>query len=201
MVTQTTNSVTKDVAFAVTKSGVIVLWNDSAERVLGYPASTAIGQHCWELLSGQDIYGNPYCSEHCSIREMAFQRYSVNNYQASFKTNSKKRRLFSINCLLVFSEAGNDLLLHLCHLQTGETQRRCGNYDVNTNAGKPGEPLTRREQEVLNFLADGKSTRQIASAMSISTSTVRNHIQHVLKKLNVHTRFDAIMLGKHLSRI
>jgi len=201
VVTQIQNNVTEDVAFAVTRRGVITLWNAAAEKILGYSASTAIGQHCWKLLCGQDVYGNPYCSEHCTLREMAFRHDSVNNYQACFKTDSEGRKRFSISCLLVFSKAGNDLLLHICHPKTEAI--RSGNSDtgIRSRAGQKVNTLTRREKEVLNFLTEGKSTRQIASIMCVSTPTVRNHVQHVLNKLNVHSRFEAIMLGKRLSRI
>ena len=41
----------------------------------------------------------------------------------------------------------------------------------------------------------------IAAAMGISVSTVRNHTQHVLLKLHVHTRFEAVPLGRKLGLI
>ena len=198
MVTQTTNCITEDVAFAVTRHGVIALWNPAAENILGHSASTAIGQHCWKLLSGQDIYHNPYCSEHCTLREMAFQREPVNNYRASFETNSDGRKLFSISCLLVLAKTENELLLHICHPQKKAIQS--GNSNTASRAGQKADTLTKREIEVLNSLTAGKSTRQIAAKMCISITTVRNHVQHILKKLNVHSRLEAAMFIKGLRR-
>jgi len=198
VVTQTTNCITEDVAFAVTRHGVIALWNPAAESTLGYSASTAIGQHCWKLLSGQDIYGNPYCSEHCTLRERAFQNEPVNTYRASFKTNSDGWKLFSISCMLVLLKTENELLLHICHPQKEAIQS--GNSDTASRAGPKDDTLTNREIEVLNFLTAGKSTHQIAARMCISSTTVRNHVQHILKKLNVHSRLEAAMLVKGLSR-
>ena len=197
MVTQTTNCITEDVAFAVTRHGVVALWNPAAENILGYSASAAIGQHCWKLLSGQDVYGNPYCSEHCMLREMAFEHGSVNTYQASFKTNSHRRKLLSIKCLLVSLRTEIELLLHICHPQKRSTQS--GNSDTLSRTGQKADTLTRREIEVLKFLTAGKSTPQIAARMCISTTTVRNHVQHILKKLNVHSRLEAVMFAKRLS--
>jgi DNA-binding NarL/FixJ family response regulator len=46
--------------------------------------------------------------------------------------------------------------------------------------------LTDRQREVLQFLAEGKSTKQIASALNISIKTVETHIQNITKKLDIH---------------
>ena len=56
----------------------------------------------------------------------------------------------------------------------------------------PSSPLTPREIEVLRRLASGASTREIADAMFISVTTVRTHIQNVLRKLEVHSKLAAV---------
>jgi two-component system nitrate/nitrite response regulator NarL len=53
------------------------------------------------------------------------------------------------------------------------------------------EVLTPREKEVLLLLAEGKSNKDIAQELSLSESTVKIHIQHVLKKLNLKGRVQA----------
>ena len=65
----------------------------------------------------------------------------------------------------------------------------------------PGGVLSQRETEVLKLLADGESTLKIASIMDIKTSTVRIHIGHVLLKLNVHKRREAVRQGRQLGLI
>jgi len=52
--------------------------------------------------------------------------------------------------------------------------------------------LTVRELEVLRLLAQGQSTDQICLALSLSKTTVRNHIQNIYQKLGVHTRAQAV---------
>ena len=52
--------------------------------------------------------------------------------------------------------------------------------------------LTRRELEVLRSLARGYTTRAIANELNISSTTVKNHIKHVLAKFGAHTRLEAI---------
>ena len=97
MDTQATNFVTGDVAFAVDRNGVIVLWNPAAEKTLGYQATEALGKRCWRLLCGRDAYSNKYCSDSCPLREMAFQHESVNSFHVSFKTATAGRKKFSIS--------------------------------------------------------------------------------------------------------
>lgn len=55
------------------------------------------------------------------------------------------------------------------------------------------EALTNREREVLRLVALGKSNEQIASMLSISKGTVRNHMTNVYNKLGVHRRVEAVL--------
>jgi DNA-binding NarL/FixJ family response regulator len=52
--------------------------------------------------------------------------------------------------------------------------------------------LTARETEVLDLISKGHSNKSIASALNISESTVKNHVHHVLDKLSVATRAQAV---------
>jgi two-component system, NarL family, nitrate/nitrite response regulator NarL len=54
-----------------------------------------------------------------------------------------------------------------------------------------GGQLTEREREVLALLVDGASGADIAERLTISTNTVRTHVQSVLTKLQVHSRLEA----------
>ncbi|GHH98427.1 response regulator transcription factor [Neobacillus kokaensis] len=53
-------------------------------------------------------------------------------------------------------------------------------------------PLTDREKEVLELIANGKNTKEIAEELSIKTGTVRNYISVILDKLEVKNRIEAI---------
>jgi two-component system response regulator NreC len=64
---------------------------------------------------------------------------------------------------------------------------------------KAGEPemgelkmLTPREQELLHFFAEGRSTAEIAGDLSISTHTVRRHRENIMEKLNFHSKAELI---------
>lgn len=58
-------------------------------------------------------------------------------------------------------------------------------------------PLTKRETEILEQIANGKSRSKIAKEMFIDLETVKSHIKHIYVKLNVHSREDAIKEAKN----
>jgi DNA-binding NarL/FixJ family response regulator len=58
-------------------------------------------------------------------------------------------------------------------------------------------PLTKRETEILEQIANGKSRSKIAKQMFIDLETVKSHIKHIYVKLNVHSREDAIKEAKN----
>jgi two-component system, NarL family, nitrate/nitrite response regulator NarL len=55
--------------------------------------------------------------------------------------------------------------------------------------------FTGREQQVFQLLKEGQSNKEIASALSIAEATVKNHVHHVLEKLQVSTRGRAAAVG------
>ena len=55
--------------------------------------------------------------------------------------------------------------------------------------------LSRREREILALLAEGKTQAQIAAGLVVSPKTVATHIQHLLSKLGVHSRAQAVALA------
>lgn len=55
--------------------------------------------------------------------------------------------------------------------------------------------LTNREYELLKAIAQGMSNRDIAEAMEISERTVKNHITHIFKKINVEDRTQAAVFA------
>ena len=56
--------------------------------------------------------------------------------------------------------------------------------------------LTPRQVEVLDFLEHGRSTKQIADELHLSTETVRNHIRRLFKALDVHSRLEAVAAAR-----
>src|SRR5208282_381816 len=59
------------------------------------------------------------------------------------------------------------------------------------------ENLSQREEEILQHLSKGYSTKEIAERLSVSVNTVRTHLQHIYEKLHVRSRAQAIVKFLH----
>ena len=64
-------------------------------------------------------------------------------------------------------------------------------------ASTPPAHLTPRQAEVLRLLEQGRSTKQIAQELHLSTETVRNHVRHLLRALGVNSRLEAVAAARH----
>jgi DNA-binding NarL/FixJ family response regulator len=63
------------------------------------------------------------------------------------------------------------------------------------------ERLTPREKEVLRMMAEGAASRDIASRLGISYTTVRTHIRSLGSKLGVHSKLEAIVKARELALV
>lgn len=70
-----------------------------------------------------------------------------------------------------------------------------------TSGHRTIEELTPREVDVLKKMAEGLSNKQIASDLSISEKTVKVHVSHILAKLNVYDRTQAVIAGHQLGLV
>lgn len=79
--------------------------------------------------------------------------------------------------------------------QEGAAERSFSLDDSQTIDPKVIESLTRREREVLQLMAEGKSNRAIGEYLFISEKTVKNHVSSILQKLNVQDRTQAVVIS------
>jgi LuxR family transcriptional regulator, maltose regulon positive regulatory protein len=74
-----------------------------------------------------------------------------------------------------------------------------------TSAASPvtslAEPLSERELEVLQLIAAGKTNRRIASELFVSVGTVKTHVTNVYRKLDAHSRTQAVARARELDLI
>jgi DNA-binding NarL/FixJ family response regulator len=76
----------------------------------------------------------------------------------------------------------------------GELWRRLGTVDGRARALPNG--LTAREHEVLALMRDGCANKEIAARLRIQLSTVKNHVHHILDKLGVDRRGQAVAVSR-----
>ena len=56
----------------------------------------------------------------------------------------------------------------------------------------PYEPLTPRERQVLQLIAEGKSNKEVAAILEVGVSTIDSHRKHILEKLQLHNTADLV---------
>lgn len=107
-----------------------------------------------------------------------------------------------INAVKVVADGGSYLHPKVTHNLVKEFRRLSiqeGESSVQTitrvEIRRPLHLLTRRECEVLQLLADGKSNRAIGDALYISEKTVKNHVSNILQKMNVNDRTQAVVVA------
>jgi LuxR family maltose regulon positive regulatory protein len=86
--------------------------------------------------------------------------------------------------------------------QEREAQRNRGTETVSLLpplAQALTDPLTERELEVLQLLAEGLSNKEIAERLIVAPSTVKQHLKNIYSKLDVHSRTQAVARGRELA--
>ena len=203
---------TADGAFAVNSNLEIVYWNQAAQEILGFDQDSTIGHPCYQVLQGLDEVNRPICKAFCRVADAMSKREPVPSFDMRALTSNGDRQ--GLNMSVVYQQGTEDEDAHIIHL----FRDRMHNKDIealfssvleavlNSNglldevstsndARSLFEELTAREREVLALLAESLSTRDIAQRLVISHNTVRNHVQHILQKLHVHSRAEAVAIA------
>jgi len=207
---------TADAAFAVDAAGRISAWNNAAAELFGLSEAEAISIPCHEILQGSDEKGL-VCSEHYVIERAVQDNRPLMNFDLRVQTKAGK--LWCNLSILIASDPASGARHAIYIVRPREMRKRLEqalSEFVRTQAGSGlnGSPmissapapglnvrLTTREVEVLKSLAKGHTTRAIANQLNISSATVNNHIKHILKKLDAHTRLEAIRLAESVGVI
>lgn len=105
-----------------------------------------------------------------------------------------------VDAVKVVADGGSYLHPKVTHNLVNEYRRLAAEesgqgYMQQVEIRRPYHLLTRRECEVLQLLADGKSNRGIGEAIFISEKTVKNHVSNILQKMNVNDRTQAVVVA------
>ncbi|NLG64989.1 MAG: response regulator [Actinobacteria bacterium] len=100
------------------------------------------------------------------------------------------------NKLVGFRKGAVDYVTKPFHIRELLARVRVHLRDPEPVKDAPPSPLTGREREVVRLLADGRTYKQVATAMRLSQSTVRNHLHNVYQKLGVVDRAQAVIISQ-----
>lgn len=197
---------TTDAALAVAPDGRIRCCNAAAERMFGRLAGTLTDTYCMDLLAGEGPHGDRICFRNCVVIDRALNGLPTEAFDCSIATPSG-RRWVNVSTITLPLHEGNVLMIHLLRdvdakkeLETLTRQMldqipglSGDSVDSLLSSPLPHIDLSPREQSVLRLLAQGCSTKAIATGLGISVTTVRNHVNHILQRLSAHSRTEAVL--------
>jgi PAS domain S-box-containing protein len=199
-----------EAVFAIDNTDRIVFWNEKCEKILGHPAQKVLGKYCFDVVGGRDENGNIYCYRNCPVAHQArdMEDEPVKRFTLTVKNgDGKERRIITSLFALPSSRAQLSTVVHVIRederqaaspvekqLARAAAQAPGPRWGMN-QAEAPLEELTTRERDILRCLAEGLPTAAIARKLYISPVTVRNHVQNILQKLDVHTKLAAVVLA------
>lgn len=205
---------TADPAYVLDPEGMIASWNSAAAELFGLDEQDVIGKPCHATLQGVDECGRQ-CDQECNILKRANEQHPLRNYDIQVTANGKKQWC---NVSVVILEDAKSIHPYTLHIvrptdiqkrlemvmrdfaseNVGSSPAQIEGGELRRNSTSPSREvdLTRREIEVLKRLSEGSTTSDIAEALFVSKTTVNNHVQHILKKLSVHSRLEAIRVAE-----
>jgi DNA-binding CsgD family transcriptional regulator len=158
----------------VSREGRITWMNDAARALFGD-------------LVGQISLGTTVVPEHAPVARREFERKldgaPFTDYEVDVVTLDGRRVRAVISSVLIPGDDPDRAVFAIAWLEPQPPRVLAAD-------------LTPRQKQVLQLLADGRSTEQIAGELHLTTETVRNHVRHVLKALDAHSRLEAVVVAR-----
>ena len=159
----------------VSREGRVTWMNDAAREVFGE-------------LEGVIVLGTTVAPEDVPVARREFQRKldgmaAVTDYEIDVITRDGRRVRAGISSVPIPGDDPDRAVFAVAWLD-------------RQSAPAAQTSLTPRQSQVLQLLAGGASTEQIATELHLTTETVRNHIRHVLKEIGAHSRLEAVVLAR-----
>ena len=158
-------------SYVLDTTGVVRWINPAAERLLG----DVRGRHFTSIVASEDSR---------RAREL-FSRKALGNSPATDSAG------------VLVSTGGTRVAVEISSVPLMSGERVVGVFGLFEGRPEdaptaPHPHLTPRQVEVLRLLEQGRSTRQIAADLHLTTETVRNHVRHLFRALGVHSRLEAV---------
>ena len=163
-------------SYVLDTDGVVRWINPAAKNLLG----DVRGRHFTSIVGPEDL---------ARARELFARKVlgttASTEATASFVSSDGTRLALEVSAVPLM---GGERVVGVFGLLTGP---------LDVEASAPPAHLTPRQAEVLRLLEQGRSTKQIAQELHVTTETVRNHVRHLLRALGVNTRLEAVAAVRH----
>jgi len=197
-----------DGSFAIDCNQRIIYWDAGCEELLGYSEKWVLGRTCYSVLNWCNAAAEKcFCHQKCTVAKLSEGGKAPKTFLVRAKDKNDQALVLSVSIILVPSSCKSCWhVMHLLHRDTypdvlstldASNRRKLqhnahSKYTSNIDDYEKESRLTAREYEILELLSEGISGSTIAKKLNISTTTVRNHIQHIENKLGVHSKTEAV---------
>ncbi len=194
---------TTDAMVAIDGDRRIIGWNQAATKLLGYAPEDALGRPCHDVLCWSDRNGEGLCDGFCPAAQPGAADELIETREVLGRAASGRRLWLNASTIVPPADLRQQCrLVHLVRevslppeLERFVVERLSGSDAPTGNGVDPLAVLTPREREVLQLLTEGLDGAAVAERLFVSGATVRNHVQHILTKLGVHSRVEAVALA------
>jgi PAS domain S-box-containing protein len=171
----------------VDRAGRIAQVSHAIERITGYGVDELVGKPAWTLAAPDSV---PIMKE--QLRRKMSGEARLTRYELTGRRKDGTTVPLQVSCEPLWEArqiVGARGIVHVAGRVPG----------LEHLAGQVS--LTPRQLDVLSLLAEGLSTRAIAERLSISPETTRNHVRSILMELRVHSRLEAVVVGRRLGLV
>jgi PAS domain S-box-containing protein len=182
---------TADAVVAMDERYVVTVWNRGAERLYGWSAAEVVGRSAHDVAT--------FLSDE-EVAELRRELAEQGRWRGELAATRKDATPIHVELISValHGEQQNTTGYLTIHRDISERKR--------TEDARPAPEgrqrdraavasLTPRQIEILQSLADGLDSHEIAKHLFISIRTVQNHVANILAKLNVHCQLQALVLA------
>jgi DNA-binding CsgD family transcriptional regulator len=165
-------------AFATDQDDRIVFWNRGAARLLNREPDEVLGRRAHRVFRERDLFVH-------GLRGMNVTLLMI---------PGRRSHLYTV--VHILQALDEQALPATAHPAASSSTSRPFAAPVPLRLAVPDRPpLTCRERQILELIATGLQNKEVARELHISSVTVRNHVQNILAKLDVHSKLEAVSLA------
>lgn len=185
--------------------------NARAEGLFGGKVEDLEGLPCHRVVRARDSAARPFCAPICPLLRLARAGGEVPPVDLHIEPRGRQPQWLRL-VAFTFGDKDDPYVVH-CGIGIDVEHGAVDFVRRIASRSRPLEPdthsiaghdvvatLTRREREILDLLTDDCSVDAIAMSLHVSPVTVRNHVQHILGKLETHSILEAVAVNLLTSR-